>query len=119
MSSFGPNEKNPKNHRHKLAPIAKGPYLVTKTDKNTVVIERSNRSVEKVSRSRVVFAPKQKMKEEVHKALTPEQLPIDGNLKTESTNLEDVSRMVAATKQTNDATEDHRTKTDAASQKQN
>ena len=71
---------------------------MTKTDKNTVVIERSDRSVEKVYRSRVVLVPKPKMKEEVYKTLTPEKLPIDGNLTTEATNIEDVSRMVATTK---------------------
>ena len=80
--------KNPKYHRHKLAPIAEGPFLVTKTDKNTVVIERSDRSVEKDSRSRKVLAPKLKRKEEVDKILRPEQLPVDGKQTKEATNLE-------------------------------
>ena len=35
--------KKPKDHRHKLAPIAEGAYLVTKTYKNTFVIEQSDR----------------------------------------------------------------------------
>ena len=70
--------KNSKDHRHNIAPIAEGPFLVTKKDKNTVVIERSDRSVEKVSRSRVVLAPKPKTKEEVKEILRPEQLPVDG-----------------------------------------
>ena len=43
--------------------------MVTKTNKKTVVIERSDRSVEKVSRSRVVLAPKPKTKEEVKEIL--------------------------------------------------
>ena len=42
--------ENPKDHRQKLEPIAECPFLVTKIDKNTVVIERSDRLVEKVSR---------------------------------------------------------------------
>jgi len=107
--------KNPKDHRHKLAPIAEGPFLVTKTDKNTVVIERSDRSVEKVSRSRVVLAPKPKTKEEVKEILRPEQLPVDGQPTTEAINLEEVSRKVAATKP---ATNDQQPRRDAASQMQ-
>ena len=91
-------QKNQKDYRHKLAPIAEGPFLVIKTDKNTVVIERSHRSVEKVSRSRVVLATKPKTKEEVDQNLRLEQLPIDGKLRTEVTNLEEVSHKVAATK---------------------
>ena len=42
--------KNPKDHRHNLALIVDGPYFVTKTDRNTVVLERSDHLVEKVSR---------------------------------------------------------------------
>lgn len=43
--------------RHKLAPIAKGPFPVTKIEEvtKTVVIECPNRSVERVSRSLVLL----------------------------------------------------------------
>ena len=55
--------------------------MVTKTDRNTVVIERFDRSVEKVSRWRVVLAPKPKTEEEVKEILRPEHLPVDGRPK--------------------------------------
>ena len=115
---FWVERKSRKDHRHKLAPIAEGPYLVTKTDKNTVFIERSYRSVEKASRSRVVLAPKPKTKEEVYQTLRPEQLLVDIKLTAEATNLEDILGKVAATKQTNDKTEEHQPTNDAAFQNQ-
>ena len=63
--------KDPTEHRHKLAAIAEGPYRVTKADDATVVIERPDRSVEKVSRSRVVLAPKPTTDEEMKEILKP------------------------------------------------
>lgn len=47
-----------KETRHKLAPTAEGPLPVTKINKETkFIIERLDRSVERVSRSRVLLAP--------------------------------------------------------------
>ena len=89
-----------------------------KMDKNTVVIERSDRSVEGISRSRVVLAPERKIREEIEQTLRAEQLPVDGKLTTEATNLEDISQKVAATKQTDNETEEHQPTKDAASKNQ-
>lgn len=52
-------EKRRKGDRHKLAPIAQGPFPVTEIDKvaKTVAIERPDRSAERVSRSRLLLAP--------------------------------------------------------------
>lgn len=52
------------DHGHKLAQIDEGPCRVNKVDKTKVfLIERTtNRSVEKVSRSRVVLDPKPQTK---------------------------------------------------------
>ena len=46
--------------RHKFAPIADGPFLVKKVDKEakSVLLERPDKTVEKLSRSRVLLAPK-------------------------------------------------------------
>ena len=63
--------KNAADHRHKLAPVAEGPFRVTKTTGNTVVIERADRSVERVSRSRVVLAPKPLTEAEMEQTLQP------------------------------------------------
>ena len=59
--------------RHKLAPIAKGPYQVKSTDdrSKTVVIEYDDRTVENVSRSRVVLAPKGETPKETQDAVRP------------------------------------------------
>ena len=52
--------KDEKETRHKLAPIAEGPFPVIRVDTSskTVVIKRPDESVENVSRSRVALAPK-------------------------------------------------------------
>ena len=52
--------KDDKETRHKLAPIADGPYLVkdVNQDGKTVVIVYDDQTVENVSRSRVVLAPR-------------------------------------------------------------
>ena len=63
--------RNPDEHRQKLAPIAEGPYKVNKTDEHTIVIERPKRTVDKVSRSRVVLAPTPKTDEEMQEILKP------------------------------------------------
>ena len=89
--------------------------MVTKKDRNTVVIERSDSSVEKVSRSRVVIAPKPKTREEIEQTLRPEQLPVDGKSTNEATNREDIPHKVEETKQTNENTEEYKPPNDAAS----
>ena len=67
--------------RHKLAPIAKGPYRVKAVDNRskTVVIEYDDHSVENVSRSRVVLAPKritpQELQESTRPSLITETIP--------------------------------------------
>lgn len=35
--------RNPKEHRHKLAPVVEGPYKVRKFDNNIAVIEKTDR----------------------------------------------------------------------------
>ena len=69
-----------------------------KTDKSKVFIERPDRFVEKDSRSGVLLARKPKTREEIEQTLIPEQLPVDGKMTTEATNLEDIPRKVASTK---------------------
>lgn len=49
--------KKPKEHVHKLAPIAEGPYKVLKVYNSKVVIEKTNWPVQQVSRSIVLLAP--------------------------------------------------------------
>ena len=53
-------KKDDKDSRHKLVPIAGRPYLVRKPDDKakTFVIEYADKTVENVSRSRVVRAPR-------------------------------------------------------------
>ena len=80
--------KNPKDHRHKLAPVAEGPFQVTKVDGNTVNIEKAVRSVETVSRSRVVLAPKPASEDEVEKFLKPIDLPEE--IASEKSNMNDI-----------------------------
>lgn len=52
--------KDEKETRHKLAPIAEGPFPVLRVDgaAKTVIIKRPDESLENVSRSRVTIAPK-------------------------------------------------------------
>ena len=61
---------------------------MTKVDGNTVTIEKADRSVETVSRSRVVLAPKPASEEEVEKLLKPIDLPEE--IASEQTNLNDI-----------------------------
>ena len=62
-----------KESRHKLAAIAEGPFKVKDVNKpaKTVVIEYPDRSVENVSRSRVVLAPRGNLPKEVQQAVQP------------------------------------------------
>ena len=59
--------------RHKLAPIAAGPFPVKKVDKDkkTVLLERPDKTVENVSRSRVVLAPKGLSSEQLLESTRP------------------------------------------------
>lgn len=50
--------KTPKDQRHKLAAVTEGPFLVTNVETNMVIIEEVDRSIEKVSSSRLVKAPR-------------------------------------------------------------
>lgn len=57
--------KEPNEHRHQHGSIVEGPYKVKRTDEKAVVLEKTDRSVEKVSSPRVVLVPKTKSKEEM------------------------------------------------------
>ena len=82
--------KNPKDHRHKLAPVVEGPFRVTKATGNTATIERKDRSVEKVSRSRVVLAPRPPTNQEVQDILRPTKLSDSEGPTNEEGNLQDL-----------------------------
>lgn len=56
---------------HKVMQVAEGPYHVMETDYKTAVIEKVDRFVEKVFRSRAVLVPKPKLKEEMEEILKP------------------------------------------------
>ena len=62
-----PEKKSDKDSRHKLAPIALAPYLVKQVHEKakTAVIVYDDDTVENVSRSRIVHAPKQLSSAEV------------------------------------------------------
>lgn len=63
--------KDTDEHRHTLTLMAEGLYKVMKVDYKTVVNEKTYRSVEKVSRSRVVMALKPKTDEEMNEFPKP------------------------------------------------
>lgn len=65
---------NQDDHRNKLAPVAEVPFKVTKTDEKTIVIEKPDRSVERVSRARVVLAPHHHTVQEVSNILKPTKM---------------------------------------------
>lgn len=80
--------KPPKDHRHKLAPVAEGQFKAIKSDGNTVTIEKTDRSVEAVSRSRVLLKPKTASVEEVNQELQP--VKFSEAKETEKNNLTDI-----------------------------
>lgn len=41
-------ERNPNEHRHKLAPVTDGPFKVVNPDAHALTIERADRSIETV-----------------------------------------------------------------------
>lgn len=59
--------KNRNDHRLKQAQIVEGLFNVTNVDENTIVIEKTARSIENVSRSRAVLAPKPHWESNVRK----------------------------------------------------
>ena len=63
--------RDEREHRHKLAAVADGPYKVNSTHGGTVVIQRPDNSVERVSRSRVVLAPQPRTVNEIQNAIRP------------------------------------------------
>ena len=66
-------KKRYKESRQKLAPISLGPYLVKQVDdkaKAAVIIYDDN-TVENVSRSRIVLAPKQLLSAELQSIVQP------------------------------------------------
>lgn len=66
--------ENPKDHIHKLSNVAEGPFKVKKAEENTVTIEKTDQSVETVSRTLVVLAPTPQTEKKVHKLLQPVKL---------------------------------------------
>ena len=67
------DKKSDKDSRQKLAPIALGPYLVKEVDEKakTAVIVYDDDTVENVSRSRIVRAPKQLSSAEMQSIVRP------------------------------------------------
>ncbi len=61
--------RSEKDVRHKLAAVAEGPFRVVEVKDSTVVIEKPDRSVERVSRDRVVLAPARQPPATVQKIL--------------------------------------------------
>ena len=76
-----------------MAALAEGPFKVLETKGKTVVIEREDKTIERVSRDRVVYAPKPRTVQEIQQAvqpLTDEQLAKDGYPVKQKTNLKDI-----------------------------
>ena len=57
--------------RHKLAAVAEGPFTVISAKGNTVLIERNDKTVERVSRDRVTLAPPKRTAEEIQEVVRP------------------------------------------------
>ncbi len=57
--------------RHKLAAVAEGPFKVISSTRHTVVIERPDQTVERVSRDRVTLAPRPQKPEEIQQIVRP------------------------------------------------
>ena len=58
-------------HSHKLATAAEGPFPVKSSTRQTVVIERPDGTVERISRDRVTLAPDQRTAEEIQETIRP------------------------------------------------
>lgn len=63
--------RNEDEHRHKLAAVAEGPYPVLDVKGKTVVIQRRDNTVERVSRDRVINAPAPRTAEEIERITRP------------------------------------------------
>ncbi len=61
--------RSEKDVRHKLAAVADGPFKVIEVDTKTVVIEKPDKTVERVSRDRVVLAPERRSSEQIKTTL--------------------------------------------------
>ena len=57
--------------RHKLAAVAEGPLKVITATRKTIVIERPDKKVERVSRDRVTLAPSQRTAEGIQEFIRP------------------------------------------------
>ena len=105
--------KSDKKSRQKLAPIALGPYLVKHVDDKlrTAVIVYDDNTVEKVSRSRILLAPKRLRSAELQSIVEPRvvNLPIENYPATEEVNLNQVlsKEEVNANETTIDETSPH------------
>lgn len=60
-----------RKYRNKLSAVAEGPYNVNSTQGNTVVINRRDGSVERVSQSREVLEQGARTLNEIHNTLRP------------------------------------------------
>ena len=92
--------RDEREHRHKLAAVAEGPYRVIEVKDSNVVIEKEDNNVERVSRSRVVLAPKPKTVEEIQedvRPMTDEELDQNGYPVPELTNMRDLTRSINKT----------------------
>ena len=65
--------KDDRETRHELAPISEGPFPVKKVYKEnkTVLLERPDKTVENLSRSRVILAPKRASTKELLESRRP------------------------------------------------
>ena len=63
------DHRNEKDVRHELAAVTEGPFKVVDGRDSTVVIERSDHSVERFSRGRVVLAPRRRSSVELQSIL--------------------------------------------------
>lgn len=59
------------DHQHELSSVAEGPFKVTKVEDKTVVIERPELSIQRVSRPEKVLEPKKSTVKEVNDILKP------------------------------------------------
>ena len=88
--------RDEREHRHKLAAVAEGPYKVLDIRGSTVVIERQDKSIEIVSRSRVVLAPQPRITQEIQDStrpmtdeeLTPTTYPASEEINNQDINME-------------------------------
>lgn len=78
------------NSKYKTPPVPEGLCKVFKIDDNTVVIEKTYKSVENISRSRVFLFPEPQTKQEVPKFLQPAKLGEVLELKSKEHNMNNI-----------------------------